>query len=59
MNANQRGSLRASVSARCLVDVKTYGIKPKKLLKTISEKMEIKTIVLPGLLGPSSVLNSL
>lgn len=59
INESQRGNLRASVRARCLVEVKTYGIRPRKLLKTISEKIEINMIVLPGLLVPSRVLNSL
>ena len=58
MNESQRGSLRVRVRARCLVEVKTYGISPRKLLKTMSEKMEMKTIVLPGLDIPSRVLNS-
>lgn len=59
INDNQRGNLSDSVRARCLVEVKTYGVSPRKLLKTISEKIEIKIIVLPGLLVPRRVLNSL
>ena len=59
MNDSHRGSLRASVSARCLVEVKTYGTRPKKLLKTISEKIDTKATVPPGFAGPRRVLNSL
>ena len=59
INDSQSGSLKARVRARCLEEVKTYGIKPKKLLNTIREKIEINTIVPPWLEDPKSVLNSL
>ena len=59
MKHNHRGKLRASVRAKWLLEVKTYGIRPKKLLNTIREKIEINTIVPPGLSEPSRVLNSL
>lgn len=58
INDDQRGSLRARVNARCLVDVKTYGINPIKLLKTIREKTDKKGIVAPRLDVPRRVLNS-
>lgn len=56
---SHRGSLRAKVNLRCLVDVKTYGISPMKLLNTINEKIEMNRMVPPGFEGPRRVLNSL
>ena len=55
----QRGRAKDKVITMCLVLVKIYGISPKKLLKTIKVKREMKMIVIPGLADPKSALNSL
>lgn len=59
INAIHKGRARDSVIDMCLVLVKMYGISPKKLLKTMNLNRETNMIVLPGLVGPRRVLNSL
>lgn len=60
INEIHRGRANVKVNVRCLVLVKIYGNKPKKLLNKINVNNEIKINVHPFiLLGPSRVLNSL
>jgi len=47
IKATHKGRARASVIARCLVLVKTYGSRPKKLLKTIRLKRLTNMSVVP------------
>ena len=55
----QRGRAKDRVIATCLVLVKIYGIRPKKLLNTINLNNEMNMIVIPGLALPKRALNSL
>jgi hypothetical protein len=61
MNLTHKGKARASVMVRCLVLVKTYGNRPKKLLNRISENKDTNRKVLPWLVffPPKRALNSL
>lgn len=61
INLNHKGRASVSVMTRCLVLVKTYGNRPKKLLNKINENKEMNRKVLPllALFSPKRVLNSL
>jgi hypothetical protein len=52
-------SANVNVIVKCLVLVKINGNNPRKLLNRISENSEMNIKILPLILSPSSVLNSL
>jgi hypothetical protein len=54
-----KGSASVNVIVKCLVLVKVNGNNPRKLLNIINENSEMNIKVLPLILSPSSVLNSL
>jgi len=47
MNLNHKGRAKDNVNTIWLVDVKTYGNRPMKLLNKINENSEIRIKVLP------------
>lgn len=59
INLIHKGMARLRVNDKCLVLVNTYGNSPIILFNKISENTEINISLLPNLLGPINVLNSL
>jgi hypothetical protein len=59
INLTHKGNARVNVMVKCLVLVKINGNKSRKLLNRIRENSEININVLPLILSPRSVLNSL
>jgi len=57
---NHKGRAKDKVNVMCLVLVKIYGKRPKKLLNKIRVNKEINMKVVPlYLVGPNKVLNSI
>lgn len=52
MKDNHKGWAKVSVNTICLVLVKIYGNRPKKLLNIINLNNEVNIKVVPLILGP-------
>jgi hypothetical protein len=59
INLTHNGNAKVSVMVKCLVLVKINGNSPRKLLNRIRENSEMNINVLPLILSPRRVLNSL
>jgi hypothetical protein len=59
INLTHNGNARVNVMVKCLVLVKINGNSPRKLLNRIRENSEMNINVLPLILSPRRVLNSL
>jgi hypothetical protein len=56
---SHRGRARDKVNLKCLEEVKTYGVRPRKLFATINMKRLTKKSKVPGLIKtPKTALNS-